>query len=95
MGAVEWVPRVAGNATAARRKWGLPPSGRHAGDVTLYAHGQLTYTTVAGAGHLVPADRPAAALAMMGAWLRAEPLPPYAGPRCKRLWLGKGYSSFC
>ena len=65
-----------------------------AGDVTEYASG-LTFATVAGAGHLVPADRPVAALAMLRSWAQGEPLPPYLGKPCKRLWLGRGYGSFC
>ncbi len=95
VGAVEWVPRVAGAAIAApRRKWGAGPAGDFAGHVTVYEAG-LTYATVSGAGHLVPADRPVSARAMIGAWLRGEPLPPYRGKACKRLWLGRGYGAFC
>ena len=95
-GAQKWVPRVAGaGISAARRKWGAPGEANpHAGDVTVYDSG-LTYATVKGAGHMVPSVRPVAALAMMRAWLRDEPLPPYLGKRCKRLWLGRGYGKFC
>jgi hypothetical protein len=95
VGAERWLPRVAGtNLSAPRRKWGRPPDGAFAGHVTQYATG-LTFVTVAGAGHLVPADRPVASLAMLGAWLKDEPLPAYQGKACKRLWLGRGYGNFC
>ena len=95
VGAASWVPRVAGTALKAkRRKWGTPPDGQFAGHVTEFASG-LTFVTVAGAGHLVPADRPVAALSMLGAWLHGAPLPAYEGKACKRLWLGRGYGNFC
>lgn len=99
VGAERWVPRVAGTSIrAARRKWGTTivqgVPGDFAGHVTEYATG-LTFATVAGAGHMVPADRPAAALAMITAWARGEPLPAYKGKACKRLWLGRGYGNFC
>jgi len=94
-GTEKWLPVVAGTELAApRRKWGVPPDGRFAGHTTVYASG-LTYATIAGGGHLVPADRPQEALAMIGAFLRAEPLPKYGGAACKRLWLGRGYGFFC
>lgn len=90
-GAERWLPRVAGPAVASpRRKWGTP----FMGHVTAYSSG-LTFVTVAGAGHLVPGDRPAAAAAMMKAWLAGEALPAYHGKACKRLWLGRGYGEFC
>ena len=95
VGAERWLPRVAGTALkAARRKWGAAPNGTFAGHVTEYESG-LTFVTVAGAGHLVPGDRPVAALAMMGAWARGKALPLYKGKLCKRLWLGRGYGFFC
>ena len=65
-----------------------------AGEVTVYASG-LTYVTVEGAGHLVPADRPVAAHTMLTHWMSGEPLPPYTGKTCQRLWLGRGYGDFC
>ena len=95
VGAAEWLPRVAGTRVrAARRKWGTPPDGGFAGHVTEYESG-VSFVTVAGAGHLVPADRPAAALAMISAWARGESMPAYKGKACKRLWLGRGYGDFC
>ena len=95
VGAERWLPRVAGTALKApRRKWGTPPAGDFAGHVTEYESG-LTFATVAGAGHLVPGDRPAAALAMLSAWASGKALPPYRGKACKRLWLGRGYGKFC
>ena len=57
VGAERWVPRVAGAAqTEPRRKWGAPPRYEFAGHVETYASG-LTFATVAGSGHLVPAAR--------------------------------------
>lgn len=95
VGAERWLPRVAGpRLLAPRRKWGTPPSGEFAGHVTEYESG-LTFVTVAGAGHLVPGDRPVAALSMIRSWVAAEPLPAYKGKPCKRLWLGRGYGNFC
>jgi len=90
MGAEKWVPRVAGAAIAEpRRHWGAP-GGSLAGSVTVYESG-LTFATLEGAGHLVPADRPSEARAMLAAWLRGERLPPYTGARCQRIWLGRGF----
>jgi len=95
VGAERWLSRVAGSRLRTpRRKWGTPPDGTFAGHVTEFESG-LTYATVAGAGHLVPADRPAAAFEMLRAWASREPFPPYRGQRCKRLWLGRGYGQFC
>ena len=95
VGAERWLPKVAGTSLKApRRKWGVPPVGGFGGHVTEYESG-LTFVTVAGAGHLVPGDRPVAAFAMMDAWLGGQPLPAYKGKVCKRLWLGRGYGSFC
>ena len=99
IGAARWVGGVGGEVRTPRRKWGAPaafgrPDGDLAGHVTVHESG-LTYATVAGAGHLVPADRPVAARAMLAAWLRGAPLPFYEGLPCKRLWLGRGYGEFC
>ena len=95
VGTQRYLPRIAGTAVSApRRKWGQPPHFAFAGHVTAYASG-LTYVTVAGAGHLVPADRPVAALAMMEAWLAGTELPAYRGAKCSRLWLGRGWGKFC
>lgn len=94
-GAEKWVPRVAGDALRApRRKWGAPPDGRIAGEVTEYASG-LTFATLEGAGHLVPGDRPQAARVMIDAFLRGVPLPPYEGQPCNQVWLGRGWGAFC
>jgi hypothetical protein len=96
VGAEKWLPRVGGGPpTSRRRKWGAPPKGEFAGHVTEYAGGNLTFVTVAGAGHLVPADRPIASHTMLGAWLHGEQMPTYQGAPCKRLWLGRGYGDFC
>ena len=32
---------------------------------------------------------------LVRAVLRGEELPRYDGPTCKRLWLGRGYGTFC
>lgn len=97
IGAEKWVPRVAGAALAEpRRPWGAA-DGSLVGNVVAYASG-LTFATLEGAGHLVPADRPREARAMVSAWLKGEQLPPYTGAKCKRLWLGRGYGggpAFC
>ncbi len=64
--------------------------------VIRYLSGQLRFATVLGAGHLVPAERPQSALALVTAALDSNrQLPPYTGPQCKRLWLGRGYGEFC
>jgi hypothetical protein len=34
-------------------------------------------------------------LAVISAFLKAKSLPKYTGPKCKRLWLGRGYGDFC
>ena len=102
-GAIKWI-RSLGNGTevAPRRKWSAPSVGAAgvvagplvAGYVTRYANG-IQFATIIGAGHLAPAERPASALTLINAVLRAEPLPEYTGPACKRLWLGRGYGDFC
>lgn len=96
VGAEEWVPRVAGpDISEQRRKWGTSYEGKgFAGWVTSYASG-ATLATIAGAGHLVPGDRPVQALSMMNAWLQGHSLPEYTGASCKRLWLGRGWGNFC
>ena len=94
VGAEKWVPRVGGHVAHARRKWGAPPDGRFAGYATTYTAG-LTFVTVDGAGHLVPADRPQAAHAMVSAFLSAEPMPTYRGATCTPLWLGRGWGDLC
>ena len=101
-GAEKWIQTV-GNSTVVspRRKWSAPSVGgsqkvgaQVAGYVTRYASG-IQFATAAGAGHLMPGERPESALALIGAVLRDEPLPEYTGAKCKRLWLGKGYGKFC
>ena len=44
---------------------------------TLRSGGGLTVATVADAGHMVPADQPAASRAMINLWLRDSVLPSY------------------
>lgn len=44
---------------------------------TLRSGGGLTVATVADAGHMVPADQPAAARAMINLWLRDSVMPSY------------------
>lgn len=91
-------------AASPRRKWSSPSAGgaggrftnssQVAGYVTRYANG-IQFVTVVGAGHLMPGERPASASTLISAVLRGEELPAYDGPKCKRLWLGKGYGNFC
>jgi serine carboxypeptidase-like clade II len=102
-GALRWIESGAvGNATvvSARRKWSAVSAGHGSSDaqvagyVTRYASG-IQFATIIGAGHLTPAERPASSIALVRAVLRGEELPRYKGPACKRLWLGRGYGTFC
>ena len=96
VGAEKWVPLVAGPKIArARRKWGSGFGGTgFAGWVITYGSG-LTLATIAGAGHMVPGDRPVQAQSMLTSWLGGVELPEYKGAACKRLWLGRGWGDFC
>lgn len=60
------------------RPFGLLPAGRkvQGGFSMEWAHGQVTFVSIRGAGHLAPLYRPAAAFTMMHAYQLAEPLPP-------------------
>lgn len=98
VGAEQWVPRVAGAVAEPRRPWslGAGPGSGVAGHVTRYARGAgLTFVTVQGAGHLVPADRPEEGRALVATFLAGGSLPAYTGKACQRLWAGRGYSDFC
>jgi hypothetical protein len=80
-----------------RRKWAVDAaraSTEVAGWVTVFSSG-LTFVTVKGAGHLVPAERPVSGLAVITAFLQGTSLHEFTGPKCKRLWLGRGYGDFC
>jgi len=92
IGVEKWAPRVSGEPLR-RRKWGGPDGGL-AGHVTEFADG-LTFATIEGAGHFVPADRPRQARAMLGAFVRGEALPEYTGRACTPLWLGRSAQSLC
>jgi carboxypeptidase C (cathepsin A) len=101
-GAERWIQQI-GNSTVIRprRKWSAPSvGGSHnvgdqvAGYVTRYASG-VQFATVVGAGHLMPAERPASAITLITAVLGREELPLYTGPECIPLWLGQGYGDFC
>mmetsp|Transcript_65728 Transcript_65728/g.140612 ORF Transcript_65728/g.140612 Transcript_65728/m.140612 type:complete len:525 (-) Transcript_65728:24-1598(-) len=102
VGAEEWTVRLPCAIETARRKW-ADSAGRFSGHVTQYVgpksslgvSGRLTFATVEGAGHVVPADRPIAARTMIGAFVGGLPLPDYRGAKCERYWLGRGYGSFC
>ena len=109
LGARRWVPTVGGVIAAPRRKWApvavrsnstkarnnnAPWLTEIGGHVTVYENG-LTYVEVIGAGHLVPAERPRSAHTMIESWVGGRELPEYLGPKCKRLWLGRGYGTFC
>lgn len=50
---------------------------------TIRSGGGLTVATIADAGHMVPADQPAAARAMMNLWLRDSVLPSYEADLAK------------
>lgn len=94
VGAQGWIPRVTSpDLLEPRRKWAWPAD-EVAGHVVAYASG-LTFVTVQGAGHMVPAERPRQARALMRAVINNSPMPAYEGPRCKPLWLGRGYYDFC
>eukprot|EP00493_Phyllostaurus_siculus_P002556 UN02569 len=54
----------------------------------------VTYVTIRGAGHMVPATRPKEALTMIRSWLFDSPLPTYDGG-CQKIWLGCGWVDFC
>ncbi|KAK3257530.1 hypothetical protein CYMTET_33381 [Cymbomonas tetramitiformis] len=95
-GAQGWVEGLFGHSiTDHRRKWGSPPYGALAGHVTTYVDGRVTYVTVRGAGHLVPADRPLPGRAMISAFLKGVPMPLYAGLPCQKVWTGRDYQSYC
>lgn len=55
-------------ASQELREWGV--DGKRAG-LTRAAEG-LTFVTVEGAGHMVPHDKPAEALALLKRWLAKE-----------------------
>ncbi|KAI6128411.1 Alpha/Beta hydrolase protein [Pisolithus croceorrhizus] len=46
--------------------------GKHAGKTKT--HGNLTFASVFGAGHMVPRDKPAEALALVSRWLAGQPI---------------------
>ena len=98
VGAREWVRSIAGAVVSPRRKWAQSTtkasSARVAGWVTTYASG-ARYAEVIGAGHLVPAERPEAALTLVASWIAGRDPPVYTGAKCKRLWGGRGYIDFC
>eukprot|EP01065_Artemidia_motanka_P025673 TRINITY_DN30652_c0_g1_i1.p1 TRINITY_DN30652_c0_g1~~TRINITY_DN30652_c0_g1_i1.p1 ORF type:complete len:499 (+),score=176.12 TRINITY_DN30652_c0_g1_i1:75-1571(+) len=69
--------------TAAWRAWTLDGVKRMGGFVTEFAGGSLWFTTIRGAGHMVPEIKPAAAAVMISSFLAAESLPrwrPLAPP---------------
>lgn len=91
-GAERWTSLIGGQVSQGRRTWAA--FGKLAGEVVVYASG-LTFATVQGAGHLVPGDRPQAALAMLNAFVQAKPLPNMPSGQCSDVWLGRGYVNFC
>ena len=103
-GVERWVRTIGdGSVKDTRRKWSAPSVGSGAGQkmgeqvagyVTRYSSG-IQFATVLGAGHLMPGERPASASVLIKAVLNDEALPYYTGPKCKRLWLGRGYGNFC
>lgn len=50
---------------------------------TVRSGGGLTVATIADAGHMVPADQPAASRAMINHWLRDSVLPSYEADLAK------------
>ena len=104
-GAERWITTIGnGTVSSPRRKWSSPSvggAGGHyfntsqvAGYTTTYANG-IRFISIIGAGHLMPSERPASALTVINAVLANAELPLYSGPKCKRLWLGRGYGNFC
>ncbi|EIN12211.1 alpha/beta-hydrolase [Punctularia strigosozonata HHB-11173 SS5] len=68
---LEWTG-AEGFEAAAFRGWEVEEGGGQVGKVR--ASGGLTFATVAGAGHMVPYDKPKEALAMFNRWLEGRPL---------------------
>ena len=60
------------------RPFGVAPSGRkvQGGYVMEWAHGQATFASIRGAGHLAPTYRPSAAFTVMEAFITNKSLPP-------------------
>ncbi|KAJ7031597.1 Alpha/Beta hydrolase protein [Mycena alexandri] len=56
--------------------WGVDKNlkGTKAGEVKQAEGSLLSFVTIRGAGHMVPHDKPAEALAMLSAWLHGRPL---------------------
>ena len=65
------------------RPFGVLPAGRkvQGGFSMAWNHGQVTFASIRGAGHLAPLYRPAAAYTMMKAYQTGEPLPPPFYPK--------------
>merc|ERR1712217_372519 len=91
-GAENWTREIGQRVSEPRRLW--QSDGNVAGHVVTYSNG-LTFATINGAGHLVPADRPIPARTMVASFLNNKPLPVYTGDKCTRIWLGRGWGNFC
>ena len=102
-GVPRWLTTIGNGTLESRRKWSAMSVGggsnqtlgdQVAGYVSSYGNG-AKFATIIGAGHLSPGERPASAYQLISSLLRNEELPIYAGLKCKRLWLGRGYGQFC
>lgn len=94
IGSHEWVERLGFTIIDSWRPWSADGGTSAAGYVESF-QSDIMFVTVRGAGHLVPADRPKAALSMISNFLNgSKKLPPYSGP-CELHWMGRGWRNFC
>ena len=75
IGALDWPGAAEFKGAKAEPLPARPNDGVSGG--TLRSGGGLTVATIADAGHMVPADQPAASRAMLDLWLRDSVLPSY------------------
>ena len=75
IGALDWPGAAEFKGAKAEPLPARPNDGVSGG--TLRSGGGLTVATIADAGHMVPADQPAASRSMLDLWLRDSVLPSY------------------